>query len=101
MKGNTQIKLPAFDRSKRVTTVMYELHTSFKNVDVLKELLCQISLDKTNDETFLSYILNSMTSKGMTNRIIIQQNNFPNEMIIVPINDIKVSDENKVIDIFC
>lgn len=54
MKGNTRIKLPAFDRSKRVTTVMYELHTSFKNVDVLKELLCQISLDKTNDETFLS-----------------------------------------------
>lgn len=42
-----------------------------------------------------------MTSKGMTNRIIIQQNNFPNEMIIVPINDIKVSDENKVIGIFC
>ena len=109
-KGKQRIVLPAFDLHnkevghgngmQRVTTIAYEIRTSPVNAAVLKNLLCKISMDASNDLKFIPYGLISVAGKDTMKHIIMQQNKFIEEMAIVVIQGIDHKKEDEVKDLF-
>ena len=109
-KGKQRIVLPAFDLHnkevghgngmQRVTTIAYEIRTSPVNAAVLKNLLCKISMDTSNDLKFIPYGQISVAGKGTMKHIIMQQNKFIEEMAIVTIQGIDIEKEDEVKNLF-
>ena len=61
------------------------MKTSPKTSTMLKNLLCKISNDHTNDIKFIPYSLNTITKQKTMREIVIQQNLFSNKAKIVSV----------------
>ena len=63
---------------------------------MLKSLLCQISNEKMLDLKFIPYGLDKQTNKRTLREIVLQQNIFLSEMVIVPITGLDEKDTREV-----
>ena len=66
---------------------------------MLRNLLCKISFEDTHFK-IIPYGLNIITTPTTMRQIILKQNTFLSDMVIVPISGILQQDELKVIEIF-
>ena len=82
---------------------LLHLHTKLElrliMLQCLKNLLCKIFSDSSNDVTIISYGLNNLTKKETMREIAIQRNLFLNEVNIVSTFSIIPPDNKQVSDI--
>ena len=108
--GQQKIILPAFDLyskevgdgngNERVTIFAYEIRTSPKNANMLKNLLCKISNEGNSKLRFIPYGIQSLSKQGTMRNIILQHNLFLQNMAIVPIINISNIKKDKVKKLF-
>ena len=80
----------------RITSLAYEIRTSPENSVMLKNLLCQVSSAKVPDLKFVPYGLDRQKNERTIRDIIIQQNIYLAEMVIVPVTSITKNDKEEV-----
>ena len=108
--GQHKTILPAFDiyskdvddgnGNERVTIFAYEIRTSPKNANMLKNLLCKISNEGNSKLRFISYGIQSLSKQGTMRNIILHHNLFLQNMVIVPIINISNIEKDKVKKLF-
>ena len=108
--GQQKIIIPAFDLyskevgdgngNERVTTFAYEIRTSPKNANMLKNLLCKISNEGNTKLRFIPYGIQSLSKQGTMRNIILQHNLFLQNMAIVPIVNISKEEKENVKELF-
>ena len=83
--------------NERITTNVYEIHTSPDNVAILKSNLCKASHPDNNPTIqFIPYRIQGITNNDIYKTIITKQNAFIFDSSIIPIYDTEERDINKL-----
>ena len=101
-----RIIIPAFDLygkevgngngRERITTHAYEIRTSPKNTEMLKNLLCKISNEENTNLKFILYGIHTVFKTEAMCNIILQHNIILKNIAIVSIVNIQDKDVEKV-----
>ena len=82
--------------TERITSKVYELHTSPDNAAILKNILCKASHPDNNPTIpFIPYGIQGITNKDIYKTIITKQNAFISDISIIPIYEIEEKNVNK------
>ena len=104
--GKERIIIPVFElyekeigdcnRRERITTHIYEIRTSPKNAEMLKNLLIKISNEGNTNLKFIPHGIHAVSKVGTIRNIILQHNVFLKNKAIVSIVNIQDKNINKV-----
>ena len=110
--GLERIVLPAFDLyskntghgngNQRIIIFAYKIRTSLDRAVTLKNIICKISTTDSNELTFIPYGMDSLGQEqgNLTRSMIIKQNTFLREVVVVPIFGVQKDEEEKFYKIF-